>query len=123
MDWLKLEAVDLPAGRFRVSNSRSITPLVGEAVYKIVMGRRNVVSSGAVHVEVLPGESKEFTVPIAGVKEGKPYTVVVEIAVERTDGDYLPSADPNLKVYRRLDQPLSPANRTVIATGEFNSVQ
>ena len=123
VDWLTLRVVDLAVGRFRVSNSRSITPFVGEAVFKIVLGRRNVVSSGAVPIEALPGESTEFTVPISGVKEGKPYTVVVEIAAERTDGDYLPSADPNLKVYRRLDQPLAPANRAVIATGEFNSVE
>jgi beta-galactosidase len=119
--WLTLEAVDLAAGRFRIGNSRRITPLTGEAVYKIIMGRRNVVSTGSVPIETLPGETTQFTVPITGVKAGKPFTVAIEIAVERTSGDYLPAGDPNLKIFRRLDQPLAPAARTVIASGEFKS--
>ncbi len=119
--WLTLEAVDVAAGRFRLSNLRRITPFAGEAAYKIVLGRRNVVSSGVVPVEVLPGNAVEFTVPIAGVKEGKPYTVAIEIAGESPVGDYLPDGDPNLKIFRRLDQPLTPANRAVFAGGEFMS--
>ncbi len=122
-DWLTLEVVNVAEGRFRLSNSRRITPFTGEAAYRIVMGRRNVVSSGTVPVEVLPGGTVEFTAPIAGVKEGKAYTVAIEIGGESPTGDYLPDDDPNLKIYRRLDRPLDPASRTVITTGEFKSEQ
>jgi hypothetical protein len=118
----KLEAVDVAKGEFRVTNPRRITPLAGEAVYNIKVGRK-VVSSGAVPIEVLPGETKDLTVPIAGVKEGKAYTVAIEIAVERIHGDYLPQGDPNLKLFRRLDLPLAEANRTTVVSGEFKSVE
>lgn len=120
VEWVTLEAVDVTKGEFKVLNSRRITPLVGEAVYRISVGRK-VVSSGSVPIEILPGGSKDFTVPIAGVKEDKSYTVAIEIVVERTDGDYLPDSDPNLKVFRRLDLPLAPAARKTVAGGEFNS--
>ncbi|MDR2894312.1 MAG: hypothetical protein LBU97_02485 [Alistipes sp.] len=119
-DWATLQVVDITKGIFRVGNSRRITPLTGEAVYTIKTGRK-VVSSGRTPIEVLPGQSTEFTIPIAGVKEGKTYTVAVEIATESTVGDYLPPNDPDLKVYRRLDLPMSPHARTVILSGEFRS--
>jgi beta-galactosidase len=140
-EWVTLEATDLSRGQFRVGNSRRFTPLSGEAFYRILVGRR-VVSSGSLPVEVLPGGTREFTVPITGVKEGKSYTVSVEIAVERIDGDYLPRPqaasaasgkgwrtpgetppvrDPDLKVFRRLDQPLGEEARTVVAKGDFKS--
>jgi beta-galactosidase len=119
--WMTFEVVDISKGKFRISNLRQITPLNAEAAYKIIMGRRNVVSTGTVPIEVLPGQTGEFTIPIAGVKEGKPYTVAVEIAVESNTGDYLPHGDPNLKIFRRTDLPLGPAARTVIASGEFKS--
>ena len=121
-DWAKLEAVDVAKGEFRITNSRRITPLAGEAIYNIKVGRK-VVSSGTVPVEVLPGESRDFTVPIAGVKEGKAYTVEITVATERPDGDYLPPSDQNLKVFRRLDLPLSEANRTTVVAGEFKSTE
>jgi beta-galactosidase len=121
-DWAKLEVVDIAKGEFRLSNAHQITPLAGEAIYNIKVGRK-VVSSGVVPVEVLPGETRDFTVPITGVKEGKAYTVEVEIATERPDGDYLPDSDPNLKVFRRLDLPLAEANRVVVVSGEFKSEQ
>ncbi|MDR2882224.1 MAG: hypothetical protein LBU98_00365 [Alistipes sp.] len=119
--WLTLEAIDVAAGRFRLSNLRRITPFTGEAAYRIVAGRRNVVSGGSLPVEVMPGESVEFTVPVSGVREGKAYTVAVEIAGENPAGDYLPDDDPNLKIFRRLDRPLDPANRAVVVAGEFGS--
>jgi beta-galactosidase len=125
--WLKLEPIDLPevvgttapVARFRLTNSRKITPFAGEAIFRIVTGRRKVVSSGTVAVEALPGGSTEFSIPVAGVKPGKTYTVSLEIAVERADGDYLPAGDPNLRVYRRLDLPLRPEARATVARGEF----
>jgi beta-galactosidase len=120
-EWLTLDAVDVAKGTFRVSNRREITPLNGEAIYKIVQGRRKVVSTGAVPFEALPGETASFTIPIAGVKPGKPYTVAIEIATESPIGDWLPDGDPNLKIFRRTDLPLPPASRTVIASGEFKS--
>ncbi len=118
-DWLRLEAVDVAAGRFRLTNTRRITPFTGEAAYRIVMGRRKVVSSGTVSVEVLPGGTTEFTAPIAGVKAGKTYSVAIEIAGESPLGDYLPDGDPNLKIFRRIDRPLDPASRSIVTTGNF----
>jgi beta-galactosidase len=122
-DPVGLDAVDVTEGRFKVRNYRKITPLTGQAIYKIVVGKRKVVSTGSLPIEALPGETTEFTVPIAGVKPGKPYTVAIEIAVESPTGEYLPADDPNLKVFRRLDQPLAPAARTVILAKEFKSAE
>jgi hypothetical protein len=122
-DPVGLDAVNVAEGRFEVQNYRKITPLTGQAIYKIVMGRRKVVSTGSVSIEALPGETTEFTVPITGVKPGKPYTVAIEIAVESPTGEYLPADDPNLKIFRRLDQPLAPAARTVILAKEFKSAE
>jgi beta-galactosidase len=114
----KIEAIDLAEGRFQIANTLKITPLTGEAIYRVAAGRRTV-ASGAVSIEALPGRSTEFTVPTDAIKPGKSFSVEVEIAVERADGNYLPASDPNLKLYRRLDLPLAPANRTVVASGEF----
>ncbi|MDR1671568.1 MAG: hypothetical protein LBR57_03520 [Alistipes sp.] len=125
-DRLTLEALSLPGtladsvvnARFRVTNSRRITPLAGEAIYRVMTGRR-MVSSGMTPIEVPPGKSTEFDVPVAGVKAGKKYTVTVEIAVERADGNYLPASDPDLRVYRRLDLPIREDARTILVSGEF----
>ncbi|MDR2912834.1 MAG: hypothetical protein LBV38_06045 [Alistipes sp.] len=122
-EWVSLEAVsvDSDGGRFRVHNRRRITPFAGEAIYKVSVGKR-VASVGTLPVEVLAGESTEFVVPIVGVKEGKRYTVSVELAVERADGDYLPASDPNLKVFRRLDLPREAAALDVVVGGDFPGV-
>jgi beta-galactosidase len=126
-DWLALDVVELPEvpegttveARFRVTNSRRITPLTGEVVYRIVAGRRKVVAGGTKALEVLPDASTEFAVPVIGVKPGRKYHVKIEIAIPSTDGNYLPASDPNLKVYRRLDLPLHPEARVTILGGEF----
>jgi beta-galactosidase len=109
---------DAVAGRFVVENRRILTPLAGEVHYEIHVGRK-VVSTGMIPVEVPPSGEAEITVPITGVKEGKGYTVELDLVVERPDGDYLPPSDPDLKVYRRLDLPLTPAARMVVDSAEF----
>ncbi len=111
---------DVAAGRFVVENRRIFTPLAGEVHYRVLVGRK-VVSSGMVPVDIPPSGDAAVTVPITGVKEGKAYTVALDLVAERPDGGYLPPSDPDLKVYRRLDLPLSPAARIVVDSAEFNS--
>jgi hypothetical protein len=80
--WAVISAVDPAEGRFRVENRRTFTPLIGEAAWEIVVGKKSV-ARGSSPLEVLPGEGRDFTIPITGVKEGKKFTIQIEVRIER----------------------------------------
>lgn len=112
------DPIDAAAGRFSLRNVLKFTPFLGQAVYRIEQARKTV-AEGFVPLEVMPGDTREFAVPLSGVIVDKNFTIFIEITAERASGSYLPAGDANLKLYRRLDQPLPAASRTVLIAREF----
>lgn len=111
---------DISSGRFRLRNTRRFTPLFGEAAYMIMSGK-SVVSRGTVPVEVAPGSEAGFTIPLAGVREGKKFDLQIDIKVERPMGRYTPGedADEGKKVFRDFGAPLTEQDKIVIESGKF----
>jgi beta-galactosidase len=118
--WAIVTAEDVRGGRFRVRNTRYFTSAVGEADYKIVVGKK-VVSQGAIPVEVMPQGEAYYTIPINNVKEGKEFTVQIEVTIPRRVTEYTPlPATSERKVFAG-EFPLSDNEKTVIGQGVFPS--
>jgi beta-galactosidase len=118
--WAVVTALDAQSGRFRVLNTRYITPISGEADYKIVVGKK-VVSKGVIPVEVLPQQTTDLTIPISNVKEGKEFVVQIEVKIPRRITEYVPlPATKERKVFAG-EIPLSEQEKIVIGQGDFPS--
>lgn len=119
--WALITAEDVTGGRFRVHNTRHFTPIIGEAAYKIAVGRK-VVSRGSVPLKIAPKGVADIVIPIAGVKEGKDFTLRIDVNVERPVNKYvLDESGSRQKVFRNPSAAVAEKDKEVIGSRSFPS--
>ncbi len=92
-NWALVTANNTGKGLFRVHNTRHYTPIIGDAVYRIAVGKR-IVASGSVPVRVMPKSAADIAIPITGVKEGREFSLQIEIVIDKPVNKYtLPTTE------------------------------
>ncbi len=119
--WALITPENVNAGQFRVHNTRHFTPIIGDAVYKIAVGKK-VVSKGSVPIEVMPKGAADFIIPISGVRPGKKFVVQIEVRIERPVNKYVLSGKSDeKKVFRDAGATVSEKDKIVIERRSFPS--
>lgn len=118
--WAIITPENINAGQFRVHNTRHFTPIIGEAVYKVAVGKK-IVSKGSVPIEVMPKGATDFVIPITNVKEGKKLVVQIEVKIERPINKYVLSGKSSEKKVFREANPVTEKDKIVIERRSFPS--
>lgn len=118
--WAIITPENIEQGQFRVHNTRHFTPILGETVYKIAVGRR-VVSKGSVPIEVLPKGASDFVIPIPNVKPGKKFIVQIEVKIEKPINKYVLSGKSSEKKIFRDAAQVAEKDKIVIERRSFPS--
>lgn len=120
-EWATVTADDVDKGLFRVHNTRRFTPVYGEAAYKIAVGKK-VVSRGSVPLRIQPGSEAGIAIPINNVKEGKRFTVQIEVKTERPVNKYVLSAESDgKKIFR--ETAIDEKDKIVVTRRSFESAR
>jgi beta-galactosidase len=110
--------VNFDKGEFRVHNTRQFTPLFGEAVYRIMAGKKSL-AKGSIPIEVLPEGDADFVIPIADVVTDKQVTVEIEIQTPRPVNRYTPPTVPKERKLWFIESSATKPDKIVVGQSSF----
>ena len=110
------EAIDAASGKFRITNRFYFTNLKKYQIHYSVLSNNKTIKSGKVSLDIAPQASKEFTVPVNGLKSQPGTEYFVNFSVTTVEPEPLIPAGYEI-AYDQFQLPIQAEKRIYKANG------